>query len=94
MSGPYRCDMRTVDWLTVLVALVAGILIPVLVIVVSSARRAGSIEQKLDDLVAAEAEQDRRVAAVFDGLDRRLRWIEERTWGGPDPRYPRGPRGR
>lgn len=84
----YREDVRTVDWLTLLVALIAGILIPVLVLVARSARHGGVIEQKLDDLTGAEAEQDRRVAEIFGSLDRRLRWLEERIWGA-DPRYPR-----
>lgn len=80
--------MRAVDWLTLLVALVAGILIPVLVLVARQARHGGVIEQKLDELADSEATQDRRVAQIFEGLDRRLRWLEERLWG-QDPRYPR-----
>jgi len=80
--------MRAVDWLTLLVALVAGILIPVLVLVARQARHSGVIEQKLDDLTDSEATQDRRIAQIFEGLDRRLRWLEERLWGR-DPRYPR-----
>lgn len=80
--------MRSVDWLTLLVALVAGILIPVLVLVVRSARRGGTIEQKLNELADSEDARDRRVGQIFEGLDRRLRWLEERLWGR-DPRYPR-----
>lgn len=86
--GPYGCGMRSVEWLTLLVALVAGILIPVLILVARQARHSGVIEQKLDDLANSEATQDRRVAQIFEGLDRRLRWLEERLWGR-DPRYPR-----
>lgn len=80
--------MRTADWLTVLGSLTAGVLIPVLVIVARVARRSGSIEQKLDDLAAKELEQDSRFADIFTGLERRLRWLEERIWGR-DPRFPR-----
>lgn len=82
--------MRTVDWLTLLIALVAGILIPILVLVARSARRGGVIEQKLDDLAGSEAEQNQRIRGVFEGLDRRLRWLEERLWRRGNPRGPGG----
>jgi hypothetical protein len=77
--------MRTADWLTLALALIGSILIPVLVIVARSSRRGGSIETKLDSLAADE----RR---IWEGIDRRVRWLEERIWG-TDPRFPRGPRG-
>lgn len=81
------------DWLTLLVALIAGILIPVLVLVARSARHSGIIEQKLDDLAADKEDEHGKLERLIEGLDRRLRWLEERIWGA-DPRYPRGgPRG-
>jgi hypothetical protein len=75
-------------WLAVLIAAVGSILIPVLVLVIQTARRSGAIEQKLSDLAESETEQNRRVSGVFTELDRRVRWLEERIWG-TDPRFPR-----
>jgi hypothetical protein len=77
--------MRTADWLTIALTAISAILIPVLIIVARSSRRAGSIETKLDNL----ASDERR---IWEGIDKRVRWIEERLWG-TDPRFPRGPRG-
>jgi hypothetical protein len=76
--------MRTADWLTLALTLVSAILLPVLVIVARSSRQAGRIETRLDNLAADE----RR---IWEAIDKRVRWIEERIWGN-DPRFPRGPR--
>lgn len=72
--------MRPVDWLTVLVAALGTVLLPVLVIVSRNSRKSGTIESKLDDLAA----EQRR---MWESIDRRVRWIEERLWGpGRGPR--------
>ena len=84
--------MRPADWLTLLVTILAGILVPLLVMVASNSRRTGRLEQKIDDLARSEADQNTRLDRLIGALDGRLRWLEERVWGA-DPRYPRGPRG-
>lgn len=52
-----------------------GILVvPLLVIIAKSVLKITQLESKLEGI-------SRNLGEVADGLDRRLRWLEERIWG-------------
>lgn len=73
--------VRAVDWVTVLSSILGLVLIPILVLVLRAVRKAGTNEEKLDNLIDSKDETHRLIMDMIKNLDRRIRWIEEQRFG-------------
>ena len=73
--------MRPIDWVTVLISLLGLILVPIFVLILKAVRKAGTNEEKLDNLIATKDETHRMLMDLIKNLDRRIRWIEEQRFG-------------
>lgn len=73
--------MTIVDWVTVLSSILGLVLIPILMLGYKAVKKAGTNEEKLDNLIASKDETHRMLKDMIVNLDRRIRWIEEQRFG-------------